>query len=216
MSEYARARAGDAEALSALVRRHIPLVQGLCGRFSHSEDAFQMGCIGLVKAIRGYGEESGYAFSTYAVPVILGEMRRAFSHALGWRARAAVKRARDYEEETLRRTGRRPTVQAAAEQSGVRPEELMLLLERDQPPIYDETGALLSSLPDPRGEDFITRLLIRDILARMPETESWLIRQRFMRFRTQSEIARFLGAGQPRVSRMEKRARLHFIREWNA
>ena len=214
MTDFARAQAGDPDALAALVRRHIPLVQALCGRFSYSQDAFQWGCVGLVKAIRRYREDAGFQFSTYAVPVILGEMRKAQSHALGWRSRAALKKAREYEEEVLRATGRRPRAADMAARAGVTPEELMLLLERDQPPVYDETGAVLSSLPDPRSQDFITRFLIRDILDRLPHEEKWIIRQRFIFFRTQQDIAAALGTTQSTVSRLEKKARNSFIAEW--
>ena len=215
MDDYSRAQAGDADALSALVRRHIPLVQSLCRRFPDAPDAFQAGCMGLVKAIRGFRPEKGCAFSTYAFPVILGEMRSARSHTLGWRARSALKRARDYEEAVLRTTGSRPPVTDAAAHAGIPPEELMLLEERSRPPVYDETGALLSSLPDPRGEDFLLRLCILDIRDRLPRLEGWLLRERFMRFRTQVEIARRLHTRQYSISRLEKRARERFIREWN-
>lgn len=214
MSEYARAQAGDAEALSALVRRHAPLVQSLCRRFSYSQDAFQLGCMGLVKAIRGYRAEAGYAFSTYAVPVILGEMRKAYSGALGWRAKGALRRARAYEESVLRQTGRHPDVGEIAARAGVPPEELMLLFEQDRGPAYDETGLMIPSLPDPGSDRFVTRLLIRDILDRMPKKESWLLRQRFVFFHTQKEIAKYLHTEQYRVSRLEKRARQHFMEAW--
>ncbi|MBR1585612.1 MAG: sigma-70 family RNA polymerase sigma factor [Clostridia bacterium] len=214
MGAYALAQAGSPDALAALVRRHIPLVQALTKRFSFSEDAFQWGCIGLVQAIRRYREDGGCQFSTYAVPVILGEMRRAFSHTLGWRARAALKKARQFQQETLLTAGREPTMAEMARHAGIRPEELLLLMERDQPPVYDETGVLLSSLPDPRGDSWLTALLIRDILDRMQAEESWLIRQRWAVGRSQQEIARALRTTQSTVSRKEKSARMHFRSAW--
>ena len=67
MGAFSKAQAGDADALSALLRRHIPLVQALARRFSYSEDAFQQGCMGLLYAIRHFREDSGCQFSTYAV-----------------------------------------------------------------------------------------------------------------------------------------------------
>ncbi len=163
---------------------------------------------------------SGMTFmDSSGIGVILGryrEMRAARSHALGWRARAALKRARDYENGVLSRTGRRPSVADAAAHAGISPEELMLLEERSQPPVYDETGDLLSSLPDPRGEDFLLRLCIFDILDRLPRIEDWLLKERFVRLRTQQEIARRLHTRQYSVSRLEKRARQRFIREWES
>lgn len=216
MGAYALAQAGDADALSGLVRQHIPLVQALCRRFSFCDDAFQQGCMGLVKAIRKFREDAGYQFSTYAVPVILGEMRRAYAHHLGWRTRAALKKAKDFQDRQLRLTGRMPTILETALQAGVAPEELVLLLEKDQGPVYDETGRLIASLPDPQGENWLIRFYIRDILSRMPGDESWLIRQRFILGRSQQEVAAALRSSQSRVSRKEKQARLHFQCAWNA
>ncbi|MBQ9262804.1 MAG: sigma-70 family RNA polymerase sigma factor [Clostridia bacterium] len=214
MSAYALAQAGDTDALAALVRRHIPLVQALSRRFSYSEDAFQQGCMGLVKAIRRYRENSGYQFSTYAVPVILGEMRRCLSPSLGWRSRAALNRAKQYQDLIVRQTGREPSIQETAQKAGIAPEELALLLERDQPPMPDESGTLLSSLPDPNGERWLTRLFIRDILFRMESEESSLIVQRFILGRSQKDIARRLRLHQATISRKEKSARMHFRSAW--
>ncbi|MBR3108048.1 MAG: sigma-70 family RNA polymerase sigma factor [Clostridia bacterium] len=215
MSLFALAQAGDPDALSELVRRHIPLVQSLCRRFPKSEDVFQQGCVGLVKAIRNYREDSGCRFSTYAVPVVLGEMRRVYSHTLGWRARAALNRAKMYQEKQLRLTGQAPSVLEIATQAGVSPEELALLIEQDKGPLYDETGTFFSSLPDPMGENWLLRFCILDVLSRMPKEESWLIRQRYVAGRTQTELADALSVSQSRISRQEKCAREHFVRAWN-
>ena len=214
MGAYSLAQNGDTQVLSDLVRQHIPLVQALCRRFSFCEDAFQQGCIGLVCAIRKFQEDSGYQFSTYAVPVILGEMRRAFSHTLGWRARAALKRAKEYREQQQKYFNRDPSIQEIARQAHIDAAELMLLMEQDQPAVYDITGTLLSSLPDPQSESWLTRLFIRDILQRLPEKEAWLIRQRFLRGHSQGEIALILGANQPTIPRLEKRAREAFCTAW--
>ena len=215
MSLYALAQQGDPEALSALVRQHIPLVQALCRRFSGSEDAFQQGCMGLVKAIRKYREDSGCQFSTYAVPVLLGEMRRAYSHTLGWRSRAALNRAKAYQERTLRLTGQDPPIMEIAANAGVSPEELALLIERDKGPVYDEQGTLFPSLPDPMGENWLLRFCILDVLSRMPKDESWLIRQRYVAGKSQTELARALSVSQTSISRQERNAREHFAQAWN-
>lgn len=214
MSLYSLAQSGDPDALAALVRQHIPLVQALCGRFSYCEDAFQAGCMGLVKAIRKYQEDSGCQFSTYAVPVILGEMRRAYTHTLGWRSRAALNRAKAYQEQQLRLTGNLPPVQEIAAQAGVSPEELSFLIEQDKGPVYDETGTLFCSLPDPMGENWLLRFCILDVLSRLPAEESWLIRQRFVAGKSQTEIAKTLSVSQSRISRQEKNAREHFAQAW--
>ena len=214
MELFARARQGDPEALSALVRKNIPLVQALCGRFPDQEDAFQQGCVGLVKAIRGFREERGCRFSTYAVPVILGEMRRGRGRRFGWRTRAALNRARAYQAEFFRRTGHEPTAADTARYAGLEPAELVLLLERDQPPLYDGSGTLLAALADPLGERWMDRLFIRDILDRLPEDEARLLRQRFLLGKTQTQLARALGLSQSQLCRREQRARAHFRQAW--
>ena len=215
MSLFALAQTGDSEALAALVRQHIPLVKSLCRRFPWSEDAFQQGCIGLVKAIRKYREDSGCQFSTYAVPVILGEIRRAYTHSFGWRSRAALNRARAYQESHIRRTGQAPPIQEIAAHAGISSEELALLIEQDKGPIYDETGAFFSSLPDPMGENWLLRFCILDVLSRLPKEEGWLIRQRYLSGRTQAELAETLSVSQSHISRQEKAAREHFCQAWN-
>lgn len=213
MGAYSLAQAGDTDALAALVRQHIPLVQALARRFSYCEDAFQQGCMGLVSAIRGFREEMGRQFSSYAVPWILGEMRRGLSHTLGWRARAALKRAIEYQR-CQQQMGREPTISQMADAAGIPREELILLMERAQSAVPDETGTLLASVPDPRGEGWLLRLCIRDILNRMPWEESWLLFQRFIRGATQQQLAHRLHTTQSRISRKEKQARLRFQRAW--
>ena len=214
MDPYALAQAGDEEALSALVRRHIPLVQALCRRFAFREDAFQQGCVGLVKAIRKYRPEQGTQFSTYAVPVILGEMKKTLARELGWRSRAAVRKAKEYQERYFKRTGRMPSIADTARAAGVSPFDLCLLLETEQGPKYDETGELLASLPDPNSEKWFLRFCVRDVLRRMPSDESDLLRQRYFRGKTQTELARALSVPQCALSRKEKKARARFRAAW--
>lgn len=214
MGAYALAQAGDPDALSALVRQHMLLVHSLAKRFSYSEDAFQMGCMGLVKAIRNYREKGPWQFSTYAVPVILGEMRHAFARQLNWRSQAALRRAQRIRESMLKETGSEPAIGEVALRAGIQPEELALLLEWSAGPIYDESGALLSSLPDPRGDAWLTRFMIRDILERMRPEESWLLRQRFLLEISQTALANRLHISQSAASRKEKAARMHFRAAW--
>ena len=213
MGAFSQAQAGNADALSALLRRHIPLVQALARRFSYSEDAFQQGCMGLLYAIRHFQEDSGCQFSTYAVPAILGEMRKSYAGSLGWRTRSRLNRAKRYQERVLSATGKEPCIHELAAYAGIRPAELMLVWEWDHPESWEET-AIQRGFPDPNGEMWLTRFFIRDILERMGKEESWLIRQRFVLQRTQTEIARRMRATQSAVSRKEKSARKHFLSAW--
>ena len=215
MDDFGRAQAGDSDALAMLLRRHMPLVQALSRRFSYSEDAFQQGCIGLLLAIRRYRSDSGFQFSTYAVPVILGEMRRAFSQALGWRARRTLRAAEKIRQDMIRLTGREPAAADVARAAGIAPEELMLLMERSRPPLYDDESCfLMQCLPDPSSDAWLLRLLIRDILDRMQRDESLLLRRRFLLGYSQAAVARALRITQSAASRREKAARMHFRAAW--
>ena len=97
----------------------------------------------------------------------------------------------------------------------MRPEELMLLLEWDQPPVPDQSGELLASLPDPAEEKWMTRLLIRDILERMEKRDAWILIARFWQGCSQTALAKQMELPQYTLSRLEKRARLRFAAAWN-
>ncbi len=203
MGAYACAQAGSPDALAALVRQHIPLVQALVKRFSYHEDAFQQGCMGLVTAIRRFKEDAGVQFSTYAVPVILGEMRRAFSHTAGWRARASLRKIEQARFLLQTQLQREPTLQELSALSHVPGEEILLLLERTQPLQYDETGLFLSSLPDPDALRWMDRFLLRDILERLPPEDQQLLYLRYQHQYSQGEVAKRLRTTQSSVSRRE-------------
>ena len=212
MNEYQLAQAGDARALSMLLREHSPLVRALSVKFPDCrEDAFQWGCMGLVKAIRRFDASRGFRFSTYAVPMILGEMRRARDRTGGWREMKKLRALRAY----LAAQGDRcPDVETVCKALGLEKAEVVLLLERIQPMVEDADGTLWARVPDPNGEAWMLRLLVRDILSRLEPGETWLLCQRFLRGRTQKELSRALDADASRVSRKENAAKRHFALEW--
>lgn len=214
MGLFALAQAGDPDAMASLVRKHLPLVHALSRRFSFCEDAFQQGCLGLVKAIRNFREDAGCRFSTYAVPVILGEMRRAYAHTLGWRSRAKIKKALEYQDQRMRQCGAAPSAQEIAHHVGMDAAEMIWLMEQNLGPVYDETGLLFAALSDPQSEAWFIRFCIRDVLDRLPESESYLIRQRFIQGKSQTELAEELLTTQSSISRQEKLARQHFRQAW--
>ena len=87
-------------------------------------------------------------------------------------------------------------------------------MEQNLGPVYDETGFLFAAISDPQSEAWLVRFCIRDVLDRLPEDESYLIRQRFLQGKTQTELARELLTTQSAISRQEKQARLHFRQAW--
>lgn len=212
---YHQAQAGDAVALNALVRMHMPLVQALSKRFSWQEDAFQAGCMGLVKAIRRFDPAYGVQFSTYAVPVILGDMRRAVSGRESWRTRALLNRVRMAQEHCLQENLREATVQELAQAAGCAAEELAMLLERTQHVQSVSHEEWKDTAPDPSADRWMDTFLLRDMIERLPEDEQLLLQLRFRQGKNQKEVAQMLHTSQAGISRMEQRVFRTLRAAWN-
>lgn len=184
------------------------------GRGIEYDDLFQAGCVGLIKAVDGFEPQRGLQFSTYAVPLILGEMRRLF------REGGAVKVSRSLRELSLRAartrenlaaaTGREPTVEELAAALGVEPAEAAQAVCAGLPPISltrngeeDEGGEMDLPIPSPEGA-ITDRLALEQLLERLPERDRRLIRLRYVGRRTQQATADELGMTQVQVSRRER------------
>lgn len=202
----------------AFIEENLRLVHSLCHRFRgrgiEYDDLFQAGCVGLVKAVDAFEEERGLCFSTYAVPVILGEVRRLF------RDGGPVKVSRSLKELSLKinrvkealqaELGREPTVSELAVRLQVSPEDITEALCANQPTasltIEDEDGISEVDIPIVSTEDEISdRLVIDMALEKLDELEQKLIRYRYFGSLTQSKTAQLLSLSQVQVSRMEKK-----------
>lgn len=215
-----RAREGDETAREELVNNNIALVKsllrGFLGRGTDYDDLLQIGSIGLLKAIEGYDESFGVKFSTYAVPMITGEIKRFL------RDDGMVKVSRRLKEDAIKlarassalkaKLLREPTLSELSAATGLTPEDAALALEACQEPvsfdvpISEEDGAsMLERLPAPEDENFIDRLMLKDLLSVLSAKERQIIMLRFFMDKTQSEIAGMLGVSQVQVSRILKR-----------
>ena len=202
----------------AFIEENLRLVHSLCHRFKgrgiEYDDLFQAGCVGLVKAADAFEEERGLCFSTYAVPVILGEVRRLF------RDGGPVKVSRSLKELSLKisrvkevlqaELGREPTVSELAVRLQVSPEDITEALCANQPTasltIEDEDGVSEVDIPIVSTEDEISdRLVIDMALEKLDDIEQKLIRYRYFGSLTQSKTAQLLSLSQVQVSRMEKK-----------
>ncbi|HIR07819.1 MAG TPA: SigB/SigF/SigG family RNA polymerase sigma factor [Candidatus Pullichristensenella stercoripullorum] len=222
------AREGDRQAREALVKENLPLVRHLVKRFQDRgreyDDLFQYGCLGLLKAIDRFDPAFGTAFSTYAVPVILGEIRRFLRddgsiHV----ARSIKENARRVEEARqgmLQASGREPTVDELCEALDLEREDILLALNarqsvRSLDASIDADGEL--TLKDTLGTDCMEavekRLLLGSLLKALPREDMRLIALRYFQRRTQTEIAKEMGVSQAQVSRMESRI-LKRLREY--
>ena len=218
------AQEGDLAARDALVRENLPLVRFLVRRFldrgKEYDDLYQHGCLGLLKAIERFDLSYDVAFSTYAVPVIIGEMRRYLRddnplHV----ARSIAENARKIE--TLREERRRlgeeePTVEGIGRALDLTPAEVVLALNVRQPvrslnePVGGNEDILLQETigNEPMAE-VEERLLLHELIKALPEKERALLIRRYYLSETQTQIAREMGMTQVQVSRMEKRILAH-------
>lgn len=209
---------------SALAENHLPLVAAMVRRFpghEHEwEELYQQGCVGLMKALSRYDASLGTAFSTYAAAMILGEMRMlrrqdAPVH-VPRRDRELRGRIRRAEATLTAHLGREPTVQELAALLRVNPTELVLSME--------EISVTSMDAPTPRGtqwadllpdhDDWMNRLLLRDLISRLPERDRKLLLLRHRYGLSQTETAKRLGLTQVQVSRREMQLKAQLRHEW--
>ena len=217
------ARAGDNDACERLLLDNSGLVWSVArryyGRGVEPEDLYQLGCLGFLKAVRGFDPAYGTQFSTYAVPKIAGEIRRYLrddgavkvSRTVKERA-AALSQAR----QTLsQRLGRDPTLSELAEATGTEIEDIAAADTAMQSVASiqseSEDGFSLESVLTSGGieEELVEKLTLRQAVADLPERERMVILLRFYRGFTQDRAARVLGVSQVQVSRLERRAVCH-------
>ncbi len=201
-----------------IIKQNMGLVHACAHRFKgrgiEYEDLFQAGCMGLVKATDAFDQERGVRFSTYAVPVILGEMRRLF------RDGGTVKVSRTLKELSLKATrtrerlsiewGREPTVNELAEALGIEVSSVVEALSAAAPALSltgsDEDGAPQIDLPvESPEEQLADSLSLRQVLRCLEERDQMLIQLRYFKGKTQVETAAALGMTQVQVSRREKK-----------
>ena len=209
----AQARQEGGAALQALAERHLPLVGLALRRYPDTgqdrEELYQQGVIGLMKALRGFDPSRGTAFSTYAVTMILGEMRMlrrldAPVH-IPQRDAALFRQIRQAQDVLTARLHRDPTITELAKELNMDAAELTLHtdVQMTSTDALTDSGTPLSDLlPDP--EDWQTRLELRDVLSRLPEMDQRLILLRHRMGLTQTEAGRRLGMTQMQVSRREQ------------
>lgn len=214
------AQAGDREACEQILMENDRLIWSIVKRYTgrgvDSEDLFQLGCIGFLKAIQGFDPEYGTQFSTYAVPKIAGEIRRFL------RDDGAVKVSRTIKEKAvhiytarenfLRQLGREPTVSELAEETGLEPEEIAMAENAvaSVTSLQTETadGLTLESLLGDEGmeDQVLEQVALQEAVKSLPQREKMVITLRYYRGLTQDKVSKIIGVSQVQVSRIEKRA----------
>ena len=218
-----RTRSGDEAARQELISGNLRLVLSIIQRFSgrreSMDDLFQVGCIGLVKAVDNFNVEMDVKFSTYAVPMIIGEIRRYLRDNNSIRISRSVRdlayRALQAREELLSVKEKEPTVEEIAQHLGEKKDAVMNAMEAIVEPIslyepvYHDNGDtlyLMDQLSDTTGGDeiWLENVVLREALGRLNERERRIINLRFYMNKTQTEIAEEIGISQAQVSRLEK------------
>lgn len=186
------------------------------GRGVEYDDLFQAGCVGLIKAAENFDGARGVKFSTYAVPVILGEIRRLFRDGGAVRIsrgmRELSKQAREAEEELRQENGAGPSVTAIAERLGVSVEKAALALGASRTPLSltgEEDGEQLEIPVEAPEEKMTERMTLYQVLQSLEERDKKLIEYRYFQSKTQQETADLLGMTQVQVSRREKKLLLY-------
>lgn len=215
------AQKGDKEASETLVKENSGLIWSVARRFlgrgTESDDLYQLGCLGFLKAVDGFDLEYGTQFSTYAVPKISGEIRRFLrddgavkvSRTIKEQA-ASIKIARSQLTNLL---GREPTVTEISQKTGFTPEEIAVAetATAATESIQRETGedgfSLEDVLTDTQTEDsLVEKISLRQAISNLPEREKMVIQLRYFHGLTQERVARVLEVSQVQVSRIEKKA----------
>ena len=226
----ALAQEEDKNAQEEAVRMHLPLVRSALRRFSSwgrdGEELYQQGCMGLVKAIQRFDFNAGVQFSTYAVPMILGEIRRFLRDDspvhVARRDKERLRQVRKTVHLLRLSLGREPTVPQIAATMRLPAAELVLLLEGSRQMVSLDGQAAMESrlswgeiLRDPRSEVWMERFFLRDLISRLPVQEQWLLYLRYAAEKTQAETAALLRMTQVQVSRSEAHIRDTLRSQWN-
>ena len=223
-----KAKEGDKQASETLILENSGLIWSIArrymGRGVETDDLYQLGCLGFLKAIDGFDLEFGTQFSTYAVPKISGEIRRFL------RDDGAVKVSRGLKEQSAAIKGmrgkltslfgREPTIQEIADQLGLSPEEIAIAetataaTESIQQENGEEGFTLENVLTDTESEEkLVERIAVRQVVESLPEREKMVIQLRYYHGLTQQRVAKVMNVSQVQVSRIEKKA-LEKLREF--
>lgn len=222
---FVRIAEGDQDARETYIEGNLRLVLSVIKRFSSSnenvDDLFQIGCVGLIKAIDNFNSELGVKFSTYAVPMIVGEIRRFLRDNSSIRVSRSLKDTAYkaiYTKETMTKTNlKEPSIEEIAEEIGIPKEDIVYALDAIQnpmslyEPIYTDGGDTLyvmDQVADKKNkeETWVEHISLSEAMKKLNEREHEIITLRFFEGKTQMEVSEMIGISQAQVSRLEKNA----------
>ena len=220
-----RAAQGDTLARERLIYGNLRLVlsviQKFLGRGENMDDLFQVGCIGLIKAIDNFDVEQGVRFSTYGVPMIVGEIRRYLRDNSAIRVSRSMRdtayRVLQAREKLMRESQREPTVEQIAKELGIPREDVVFAMDAIvdpvslYEPVYSDGGdtlCVMDQVSDRANtdENWIEQIALKDAVEQLGEREKKILAMRFYQGKTQMEVSQEIGISQAQVSRLEKTA----------
>ena len=225
---FERMHAGDKSAREEFIQGNLRLVLSVVQRFNNRgeniDDLFQVGCIGLIKAIDNFDVTQNVRFSTYAVPMIIGEIRRYLRDNNSIRVSRSLRdiayKALQVREQLVNKYSKEPTITQIAQELNLSREEVVFALDAIQDPvslfepIYHDGGDaiyVMDQVKDEKSEDesWLEGIALREAMKKLNDREKLILTLRFFEGRTQVEVAEEIGISQAQVSRLEKTALNH-------
>ncbi len=219
-----KAKAGDADAKEILLQNNVLLIKSIIKRFKNKgvdyDDLYQLGCVGFLKAIKNFDEKFGVVFSTYAVPMIIGEVKRFLRDDGTIKVSRMIKSQailiNRYIQSRNAENGETPTLDEISAALNMEREDVVLALDSAKMPLSlsgtiddgsdDKKVELVDKLPsNEREDDMVDKIFLRSMIEKLPERERKVIIMRYYRDNTQSEIAEALGVSQVQISRIENK-----------
>ena len=226
------AKAGDTEAMNRLIEANLPLVTSISKKFINRgydyEDIYQIGCMGLVKAINNFDDKYNVKFSTYAVPMIIGEIKRFLRDdgiiKVSRNVKSLAKKLHFDKEALTKKLNRDPSIEELAEFSGIDKEEILVALESSASMqylyevIHQDDGApvlLIDKLSQNAAEDknLTEKIALKEALKTLDVKSRQIIVLRYFKDKTQIQVAKMLGISQVQVSRIEKKVLLEMRKQ---
>ncbi len=228
---FAKIKAGDEEARKKFINGNLRLVlsviQRFYGRGENADDLFQVGCVGLIKAIDNFDLSQNVQFSTYAVPMIMGEVRRYLRDNNSIRVSRSIRdlayKIIQFKERYNKENGKDPSIEEIAKELEVSKEDIAFSLDAIQSPVslqepvYNDGAEniyIMDQVKDSKNTDelWAEKITIKGAMEKLNEKERMIINKRFFDGRTQMEVAEEIGISQAQVSRLEKTAIQHIKR----
>jgi len=225
---FERMHNGDSSARDEFINGNLRLVLSVIQRFNnrgeHVDDLFQVGCIGLIKAIDNFDVNQNVKFSTYAVPMIIGEIRRYLRDNNSIRVSRSLRdiayKALQAKERLTNKNSKEPTITEIAEELKLPKEEVVFALDAIQDPIslfesvYHDGGDaiyVMDQVSDEKNNDenWLEGIALKEAMRKLNDREKHILNLRFFEGRTQMEVAEEIGISQAQVSRLEKTALMH-------